>query len=118
MPTVGRRVVCRSHDLLVMPTGCVRRRCPTSRRPKQIGSSRLRAWNVGKYENPVALQTEVPCWGVFPMFSFVKVRARRKPTMQRKTCFPSDAIAAARVRVLAAHDALHKGRNHGLEDHE
>ena len=31
---------------------------------------------------------------------------------------PWKKLAASRVRVLAAHDALHKGRNHGLEDHE
>src|SRR5262245_413280 len=31
---------------------------------------------------------------------------------------PWTKLAASRVRVLAAHDALHKGHNHGLEDHE
>jgi hypothetical protein len=27
-------------------------------------------------------------------------------------------LAASRVGVLAAHDASHKGHNHGLKDHE
>ena len=37
---------------------------------------------------------------------------------RRNAADPWKKLAASRVRVLAAHDALHKGRNHGLKDHE
>jgi hypothetical protein len=40
------------------------------------------------------------------------------PLMPLCDADPWKKLAASRVGVLAAHDVLHKGRNHGFEDHE
>ena len=50
--------------------------------------------------------------------SFFRGREGGSVILLQRRADPWKKLAASRVRVLAAHDALHKGRNHGLEDHE